>query len=96
MGGRVRGVDEKIIHVDDEPSFCDYIMKGIIHEALEGGGEISETKEHHGWFEESFMGDKSSFSLMSVLDSDIVVFPLDIKFSEDFHSLEFIDEVGNE
>ena len=42
------------------------------------------------------MDDESGFPLMSILDSDIVVSPSDIKFGEDFHSLEFIDEVGDE
>ena len=88
MGGRVGGVDEEVIHVDDKPSFCDHIVKGIIHKALEGGRGISETKEHYGWLEESFVDDESSFPLMSVLNSDIVVSPLDVKFDEDFHSLE--------
>ena len=96
MGDRVRRVDEEIIHVDDKPSFCDHVMEEIVHEGLEGGRGISETKEHHSWFKESFMSDKSGFLLMSILDLDIVISPLDIKFGEDFCSLEFIDEVGNE
>ena len=96
MGDRVGGVDEEVIHVDDKPSFCNHIVKGIIHKVLEGGRGISETKEHYGWLEESFVDDESGFPLMSVLDSDIVVSPLDVKFGEDFHSLEFVDEVRNE
>ena len=50
---------------------------------LEGGGGISETKEHHGWFNESLMGDEGSFPLMPVLDSDIIVSLLNIEFGED-------------
>ena len=34
--------------------------------------------------------------MISVLDSDIVISLSDIKFGEDLHPLEFIDEVGNE
>ena len=63
---------------------------------LESGGGIGETKEHHSWFKESFMGDKGGFPLMPVFDSDIIVPPSNIKFGEDFCPLEFIDEVGNE
>ena len=48
MSGSVRRIDKEVIHVDNEPSFCDHIAKGIIHEVLEGGRGISETKEHHG------------------------------------------------
>ena len=96
MGGRIRGVNEEIVHVNDKPSFCDHIAKRVIHEALESGGGIGETEEHHRRFKESFMGDEGSFPLMPVFDSDIIVFPSDIKLSEDFRPLEFIDEVGNE
>ena len=42
------------------------------------------------------MSDESGFPLVSILDSDIVVSPLDVKFGEDFCPLEFINEVGNE
>ena len=96
MGGRVRRVDEEIIHVNDKPSFCNHVAKGIIHKVLEDGRGISETKEHHSWFEESLMGNEDGFPLMSILDLDVIVPPLDIKFGEDFHPLEFIDEIGNE
>ena len=42
------------------------------------------------------MGDEGGFSLMPIFDLDIIVSSLDVKFGEDFRSLEFIDEVGNE
>ena len=96
MGGWVGGVNKEIVHVDDEPSFCNHVTKGVIHEVLESGGGIGETKEHYGWFEESFMCDKGSFPLMPVFDLDIIVSPLNVKLGEDFHPLEFIDKVRNE
>ena len=96
MGGRIRGVNEKVVHVDDKPSFHDHIAKRVIHEMLEGGRGIGETKEHHHRFEEPFMGDEGSFPLMSIFDSGIIVSPSDIKLGEDFCPLKFIDEVGNE
>ena len=71
-------------------------MKGVIHELLEGGGRIGETKEHYGWFEESLMSNESSFPLVPIFDLDIVISPTDVKFGEDLCPLEFIDEVGNE
>ena len=95
MGGCVGGINEEVVHVYDKPSFCDHIAKGVIHEVLESGGGIGETKEHYGWFEESFMCDKGSFPLMPVFDLDIIVSPLNVKLGEDFHPLEFIDKVGN-
>ena len=96
MGGHVGGINEEVIHVNDKPSFCDHIMKGVVHEALESGGGNGKTEEHHSGFKESLMGDEGSFPLMSIFDSDIIVSPSDIKLGEDFHPLEFINEVGNE
>ena len=94
MGGLVGGINE-IIHVNDEPSFCNHVVKGVIHEVLESGRGIGETKEHHGWFKESLMCDQGSFPLMPIFDSDIIVSPSNIKLGEDFCPLEFIDKVGN-
>ena len=37
----VRGGDEEIIHVDNEPSFGDHVFEQIIHESLEGGGGVA-------------------------------------------------------
>ena len=71
-------------------------MKEVIHESLEGGRGIGKMEEHYSWFEESFMSDESSIPLVSILNSDIVVSPLNVKFGEDFCPLEFINEVGNE
>ena len=63
---------------------------------MEGGGGVSETEEHHCRFKESFVGNEGSFPLMPVFDSDIVVSPSNVKLGEDFCSLEFIDEIGDE
>ena len=96
MGGRIRRVNEEVVHVNDKPSFRNHIAKRVIHEALESGGGIGETKEHYCRFKESFMGNEGSFPLMPVFDLDIIVFPLDVKLGEDFRPLEFINEVRNE
>ena len=29
-----------VIHINDEPSFCDHIPEGIRHESLKVGGEL--------------------------------------------------------
>ena len=50
MESKVGGIDEEVIHIDDKPSFSDYIVEGVIHELLEGGGGVSETKEHNCGF----------------------------------------------
>ena len=51
MDGFIGGEYEEIIHVDDKPSFSNHVMKGVIHEALECGKGVVETKEHNSGFE---------------------------------------------
>ena len=57
MGGFIRGEYEEIIHVNDKPSFSDHILKEVIHEMLECGRGVVETKEHNSRFEQSFVCD---------------------------------------
>ena len=94
--GSVGGVDEKIIHVDNEPSFSNHIAEGVVHEPLEGCGGVGESEEHHGRFEESLMGDEGGFPLVSVFDSYIVISPPNIEFGEDLSVSQFIYEVRDE
>ena len=51
MEDSVGEIDKEIIHIDDEPSFSDYIMERVIHEPLEGSGRVGESEEHDGGFE---------------------------------------------
>ena len=95
MSGSIGGVDKEVIHVNNEPSFCDHITKGVIHELLEGGRGVGKTEEHYSWFEESLMSDESGFPLVSVFDLDIVISPPNVKFGEYLRPLEFINEIGN-
>ena len=96
MEGGVGGIDEEIIHIDNEPSFGNHIAEGVVHETLEGGGGVSKSEEHHGWFEKSFMGDEGCFPLVTVFDPYIVVSPSDVKFSEDLSISQLIHKVGDE
>ena len=91
----IGGEDEEVIHVDDEPSFCDHVSEGVVHESLKSGRGVGEAKEHNSGFKETFMGDKGGFPLVSIFDVDVVVAPLNIKLCEDFGIPEFIDEVGD-
>ena len=83
MEGGVGGVDEEVIHIDNEPSFGNHVVEGVVHESLEGSGGVSEAEEHYGGFKESFVGDEGCFPLMTVFDSYIVVPPPDVELSED-------------
>ena len=82
MEGSVGGIDEEVIHVDNEPSFGDHIAEGVIHESLEGCGGIGESEEHHRGFEKSFVSDEGRLPLVAILDSHVVVPPVDVEFSE--------------
>ena len=83
MEGGVGRVDEEVVHVDNEPSFGNHVVEGVVHESLKGSGRVGEAKEHHSGFEESFVGDEGCLPLMAVLDSYIVVPPSYVKFGED-------------
>ena len=50
-------IDKEVVHVNDEPSFCDHIPEGIRHKSLKGGGRIGHAEEHDGGFIESSVGD---------------------------------------
>ena len=43
---RVIREDEKVIHIDDEPSFGNHVSEGVIHKSLESGRGIAKSKEH--------------------------------------------------
>ena len=82
VGFFIWGEDEKIVHINDEPSFCNHVSEGIVHEPLERCGGVSEFKEHHGWFKESFVDDEGGFPLVAVFDADIVVTLVEVKLGE--------------
>jgi len=95
MSSGIGGEDEEVIHVDDEPSFCNHVPEGVVHESLKSGRGVGEAEEHNSGFKETFMGDEGSFPLVSIFDADIVVAPPNIELCEDFGIPEFIDEVGD-
>ena len=74
--------DEKIVHVHNKPSLSDHILEGVIHELLEHGGRVAETKEHDCQLKESFVHDKDCFPLVAIPDVDIVIPPVNVEFSE--------------
>ena len=82
VGHGVGRGDEEVIHVDDEPSFSNHIMKGVVHESLECSWGITEAEEHDSGLEESFVSDESGLPLMTIFNVDIVVTPTNIKLGE--------------
>ena len=92
----VVGVDKEVVHVYDEPSFCNHIPKGIRHESLKGGGGIGHAEEHDSGFVKSSVGDEGSFPLVAFFYSDIVISPSHIKLGEDLGVFKFVDEIGDQ
>ena len=76
-------VDEKVIHVNDEPSFCNHIPERVGHEPLEGGRGVSHAKEHNSRFIKSLVGNEGGLPLVALIDTDIVISPSYIKLGED-------------
>ena len=83
MEGSVGGVDEEIIHIDDEPSFGNHVAEGVVHESLKGSGGVGESEEHYCGFEKPLMGDEGGFPLVTVFDPYIVVSPPDVELGKD-------------
>ena len=82
VGFFVWGEDEKVVHIDDQPSFCNHVPEGVVHKLLECGWGVGKPKEHDCWFKKAFMGDKGGFPLVTIFDVDIVITPSDVKLGE--------------
>jgi hypothetical protein len=87
--------DKEVIHVDNQPSFGDEILQGVIHEMLKCGRSVHEAKEHNSWFKESSRSNKGGFPLITFIYPYIVVSPSDVEFGEDLSAREFINEIGD-
>ena len=96
MGFRVRGGNEEVIHIDDEPSLSDHILEGVVHESLECSGGVAKTEEHDRRFKEPFVGDKGRLPLVTIFDVDVVVSPTNIELSEVASVFQLVHEVRDE
>ena len=88
--------DEKVVHVDDEPSFSNHILEGVIHESLERSRRVAKAEEHDSGFKKSFVCDEGCFPLVAVFDADIVVSPTNIELSEVASIFQLVHEVRDE
>src|SRR5712671_608423 len=89
------GCNQHVVHVNDEPSFSEFLLKCHIHHHLEGGWGVSQAKEHDHWFEETFIGNESCLPFIASSDADIVIAPSYVKFSEQCSGSSFIDKLRN-
>ena len=96
MEGGVGEIDEKVIHVDDEPSFGNHVAEGVVHESLKSGGGVGKPEEHDGGFEQPFVGNEGCLPLVAIFDLYVVVSPANVKLGENFGVLQLVYEVGDE
>ena len=96
MFSKGSGKDENIVHINDNMASVDKITKGTIHELLEGGWGVAETKKHDKGFKEATIGFEGGFPFISFLDSDIMVALVDIQLGEVDRIFEFIEECWDE
>ena len=92
----VRGGDEEVVHIDDEPSLSDHILEGVVHESLECSGGVAKAKEHDRRFKESFVGDKGRLPLVTIFDADVVIPPSNVELGEVASVFQLVYEVGDE
>ena len=89
-------VDQDIVEVDTYQAFHDEVSENVIHHGLESGQAIGETKEHHQAFKQLLVSSEGGLPLITLLDSDIIVPPLNIQLGEVLHPSELVYELGNE
>jgi hypothetical protein len=70
--------------------------KDIIHEALEGGGGITQAKGHDQKLIVSFTSSKGSLRNLCLFHIDLVVARTNIKSSKELGATQFIQEVIND
>ena len=92
----ILGVDTHVVHVDLKPLFWKHIREDMVHEGLEGGGSIAESKEHDSGFKESHGGNEGSFPLIFLLNVNVVISPTNVEFGEQSGLLHVINEFGNQ
>ena len=80
-----------VVYVDGDISFINEVTKYGVHHHLKGGWRVTEAKEHHSQFIESFISNEHHFSSILFFNEDFVVSPFDIKPYEEGISLESIN-----
>ncbi|KAG6875721.1 hypothetical protein C0993_007798, partial [Termitomyces sp. T159_Od127] len=89
-------VDEDVVKVYAHYTLHDEVPEDVIHHCLESGRTVDESKEYDEGFKQSTIGPEGSLPLISFLNAHVVVAPSNIQFGEVLHSLEVIDELGDE
>jgi hypothetical protein len=72
------------------------MMEDMIHEDLESGGSITQTKGHDQKLIVALMISKGSLRNVCLFHTDLVVARMKIKFSKELDATQFIQEVIND
>jgi hypothetical protein len=72
------------------------MMEDMIHETLEGGGSITQTKEHDQKLIVVLISSKGSLTNVCLFHIDLVVSRMKIKFSKELGTTQFIQDIINE
>jgi hypothetical protein len=83
----VWGVDKDVIHANCYISLIDKIMEYVVHHQLESHWGVREAEEHNHWFKQSLVGLKCGLPLVTIVDANIVVPPVDIKLCKECQSM---------
>ena len=62
--------------------FSNHVGENMIHKGLKSAGGIAKSKEHDGWFKKSKRSDERSLPLIFLMNTDVVIAPANIEFSE--------------
>src|SRR6266404_2012134 len=88
--------DEDVIQVNDNVALIKEVFKDVIHEGLKGCWGIAEAKGHDKWFKQTQRCFKSSFPLVAMMDTNVVVSPTDVELGEVAGVMQLVNEVRDE
>ncbi len=90
------GKDENIVHVYDDPSFCNEVSIKVIHYVLKGSEHIGKFKEHNIWLEKSFVSNKCYLPLVFISDTYIIIATSKIQLYENDSMYKFVNKFRDE
>jgi hypothetical protein len=70
-------------------------MKDGIHHGLEGFWQVSESKEHHHWFEQPLIGYEGHFMLVFFNDLYSVISPANVNYGDQLCITQSVDQLGD-
>ena len=79
-------MDQDVVHVNGDIAFADEVTEQVIHYRLKGRGGIREAKEHDHGFKEATVHLECGLPLIFIVNSDIVIPPMDIQLCKECRS----------